>query len=272
MLRTPLATPQLRRLLAVTVAVVVETLVEYGVEQRSADKGLVELDTVPIGKDPATDGVSNDCRRQNGPNSGRRAPEAVAGPKEPPDHQADRDSVKDHGVSDARVLGHQSSAFQKRVDQQARKTGQEGEIVGVGRERAGDPFDEIRCAHPHKENHDREDPMVFPGMGQHLPEDDRRHGDVHDPVEEAHGDPSAMKPPVEESAHDRGGQRTGKLKHEESLHGTPVQRPEPRLGSISLESLGGAGSNNVTDIVILIDTVFRRVFQLKRDVPNAEIT
>ncbi len=248
------------------VAVVAETLVEHGVEQRSADKGLVELDTVPIGKDPATDGVSNDGSRKNGPDSGRRAPEAVAGPQDPPDHQADRDSVKDHGVGDARVLGHQSAAFQKRVYQQARKTGQEGKIVGVGRERAGDPFDEIRCAHPQKENHDCEDPMVCPGMGQHLPEDDRRHGDVHEPVEEAHGAASAMKPPVEERAHDRGGQRTGKLKHEKSFHGTPVQRPGLRFGSARLDSLGGAGSNDVTDVVILIDTVFRRVFQLKRDV------
>ena len=253
-------------------AVVVETLVEYGVEQRSADKGLIEFDTVPIGKDPATDGVSNDGSRKNGPDAGRRAPEAVAGPKDPPDHQADRDSVKDHGVRDARVLGRQRHTLQKSVYHQARKSGQEGKIVGVGRERAGDPFDEIRCAHPQKENKDCQDPMICPGMGQHLPDDDRRHGDVHEPVEETHGAASAMKPPVKERAHDRGGQRTGKLKHEESLHRTPVQRPGLRFGSVRLESLGDAGTDDVTYVVILIDTVFRRVFQLKRDVPNAEIT
>ena len=248
--------------LAVIVAVVVAALVKHGVEQRSADKGLVDPDAAPIGEDPATDGESNDCSGKNGPDADRRAPEAVAGPQDPPDHQADRDSVEDHGVRDGCVLGHQRHTLQKSVYHEAGKAGQESKIVGVARERAGDPFDEIRCAHPQKEDQNCEDPMVWPGMEQHLPEDDRRHGNVHESVEEAHGAASAVQPPVQERAHDRGGERTGKLKHEDCLYRIPVQSPVLKIGSTRLAPLGGAGSDEASDIVILIDAALRRVFHM----------
>ena len=171
---------------------VVATLVKYGMEQGSADKGLVELDAVAVGKEPGTDGVPGDGRDQDCPNADRRDPEAVAGSQDPPDHQADRDSVKDHSVGDPRVLGHQRRTLQKSVYQQARQAGQQGKIIGVGRERSKNPFDEIRCAHPQKEDQNCEDAMVFPGMRQDLPEDDCRYGDVHESVEETYGAAAAV--------------------------------------------------------------------------------
>ena len=90
------------------------------------------------------------------------------------------------------------------------------------RQRVRDALDESGCAHTQDQDPNRQHAMLGPGMRQHLPGDEYRHGDVHAAVNETHSATSAVQPPVQERTHDRGSERSGKLEHGDG--------PYPRCG------------------------------------------
>ena len=145
---------------------------EDDVEQGTRHEGLVEFKrSVLFGQQLGARRQADHRRHQNGAHAGRRDDDAVPGLEQPPDQQADGDPVQDdrEGERGACGSGHQGAAFQERVEHHRCHTQDDGEVVGVLGQSAGDLLDHVQNAPTRDDGDQRCDLTLEPDMREDLP-------------------------------------------------------------------------------------------------------